>query len=83
MRRADRMDVDARSLLRQPARRSGMVKVDMGEEDVADIGNGIAVFSQTGLKCWNCRPRPAFDEDCSVGMGQKIHGDRSSEPKEM
>jgi hypothetical protein len=43
------MDMDLRALMRPPAGRSGMIEVNVGDQDIADIRRGEAVAGQSLL----------------------------------
>jgi hypothetical protein len=52
MGRAKGVDVDLGSLLRPPASGSGMVEVDVRDEQVADVLGLAAMLGQSGNEGW-------------------------------
>jgi hypothetical protein len=74
VRRADVMDVDMRSLPGPPAGGTGVVEVDVGQQDMANIGRAIAVAGQRINDGRNCRAGTGLDQHRPFGADQQVHG---------
>jgi hypothetical protein len=70
------MDMDLRALAGKPACRTGVIEVDVSQQDVCDIPGGQALILEGLLKGGEGRAGSALDEHCAIGMTDQIRGDR-------
>jgi hypothetical protein len=52
-----------------------VVEVDVRQQDVSHVGEGVAVRAETRIQRGETRARSAFDEDDRVAVPNQIGGD--------
>ena len=72
-----RVAVDRGSVLREPASRSGMVEMDVGDEDRADRRFGDACGPDSRPQCLERRSRPRLNQCILPGTLDEVGGDEA------
>jgi hypothetical protein len=83
VRSADRVDVNACPLMGQPAGSSGMIQVDVGQENVTDVGNPIAMSIQATFEGGDGGTGTRFDQDGALPVGDEISSDGTGQVEEI
>ena len=72
--RANEVNVDVCALLGEPTCRASMVEVDVGEENVGNVGGGEGVLFEGDGEGLDGGARAGFDEDTPVGVRNEEGG---------
>ena len=77
--RTDLMDVDRRAIRRPPSRGTGVIEMNVSQEDVLDVNRLEAVPRQALDKCSMTGTGAGFDENRSDGRIDQVGGDPARE----
>ena len=71
------VDVNASAATRQPACRSSVIQVNVGDQNVGNVFDTITVGLHTGDERRNGGGRTGFDQDCASVVGNQVSSDGS------